>query len=80
MLVPRCKFTGSNAIEGAYNIFSLFYAVVKIAFINARIIVSLDYISAVQYVVHFIYHFVRCLLIRGTFELTNDQLPSSVAS
>ena len=34
------------------------YAIAKIAFITARIIASLDFISAVQYMIHFIYHFI----------------------
>ena len=35
----------------------LLYAIAKIAFITARIIASLDFISAVQYMINFIYHF-----------------------
>ena len=35
----------------------LHYAIAKVAFIIARIITSLDFISAVQYMIHFICHF-----------------------
>ena len=35
-------------------VFSLLYTISKIAFITARIIASLDFISAVQYMIHFI--------------------------
>ena len=36
--------------------------IAKIAFISATVIASLDFISAVQYMVHFIYH------IHGNYE------------
>ena len=39
--------------------FKLLYAIAKIAFITARIISSLDFISAVQYMIPFIYHFIK---------------------
>ena len=39
--------------------FRLLYAFAKIASVTARIMASLDFISAVQYVIHFIYHFIR---------------------
>ena len=35
------------------------YAIAKLPFITARIIASLDFMSAVQYMIHFVYHFVR---------------------
>ena len=39
------------------------YAIAKIAFITARIIVSLDFTSAVHHMIHFIHHFIvnNCL-------------------
>ena len=37
----------------------LLYAFAKIAFITARIIPLLDFIPAVQYMIHFICHFVH---------------------
>ena len=39
------------------------YRIAKIAFITARIIVSLDFTSAVHHMIHFIYHFIvsNCL-------------------
>ena len=40
------------------NFFRLLYAVAKIASITARIIALLDFLSAVQYMIHF-YHFVH---------------------
>ena len=46
--------------------FRLLYAIAKIAFINARIIASLDFISAVQYMIHFIYHFIVDSFLTGT--------------
>ena len=39
--------------------FRLLCKIAKIAFITARIIASLDFIYAVQCMIHFIYHFVR---------------------
>ena len=39
-------------------------AIAKIAFITARIIALLDFISAVQYMIHFIYHFVHLQLYK----------------
>ena len=39
-------------------------AIAKIAFITARIIALLDFISAVQYMIHFIYHFVHLQLFK----------------
>ena len=39
-------------------------AIAKIAFITARIIVLLDFISAAQYMIHFIYHFVHLQLFK----------------
>ena len=50
--------------------------------ITARIIASLDYVSAVQYMIHFnlcIISFVDSF-VTGRFQPTNDQLPTSVAS
>ena len=41
------------------NFFSLLYAIAKIASITAKIIALLDSISAVQYMIHFIYYFVH---------------------
>ena len=38
----------------------------------------LDFKSAVQYMKYFIYHFTS--ILQGSLELTNDQLPKSVAS
>ena len=43
---------------------AVMHAIAKIAFITARIIVLLDLISAVQYVIHFIYHFVHLQLFK----------------
>ena len=37
----------------------LLYAIAKIATITARIIALLDFVSAVQYMIHFIYNFVH---------------------
>ena len=41
------EVTGSNPVE-VLNFFRLLYTIAKIAFITARIIASLDFISAVQ--------------------------------
>ena len=68
------EVTGSNPVE-VLNFFRLLYAIVKIAFITAKIIASLDFISAVH-MIHFIYH----SFLMGPLEPTNDQLPTSVAS
>ena len=43
----------------ALNLLRLLYAIPKIAFITTRIVPSLDFISAVQFMIHFIYHFVH---------------------
>ena len=59
--------------------FRLLYAIVKIAFVTAKIIASLDFISAVH-MIHFIYHFIIDSFLTGPLEPTNDQLPTSVAS
>ena len=48
--------------------------------ITARIIASLDFISAFQSMIHFIYHFIVDSFITGTLKPTNDQIPMSVAS
>ena len=63
------KFKTSSGFEPVTSlktwIFRLLYrlhAIAKIAFIKARIIASLDFISAVQYMIHFLYHFIRWLL------------------
>ena len=62
-------------------VFRLLSAIAKIAFITARIIASLDFISAVHYMIHFMHHFVfDYSFTMGTFEPTNDQLLTSVAS
>ena len=53
---------------------------IEIVFITARIIALLDFISAVQYVIHFIYHFIVDSLLTGKLEPTNDQLLTSVSS
>ena len=42
-----------------HEFFRLLYAIAKIASITARIIALLDFISAVQDMIHFIYHFVH---------------------
>ena len=75
------KVMGSNPIE-VLNFSGFFsYAIAKIAFITARIIASLDFISAVHIImIHFIYHFIVDSFLMGTLEPTNDQLPTSVAS
>ena len=39
---------------------AIYFLIAKIAFITARIIASLDFISSVQYVIHFTHHFDRC--------------------
>ena len=39
-------------------------AIAKIEFITTRIIALLDFISAVQYMIHFIYHFVHLQLFK----------------
>ena len=62
-----------------YSSRSLLYAIAKIAFITARIIASLGFISAVH-MIHFIYHFIVDSFLTALLELTNDQLPTSVAS
>ena len=39
-----------------------------------------EFISAVQYMIYFIYNFVIHSFLSGSLETTNDQLLSSVAS
>ena len=72
------EVTGSNPVE-VLNFFRLLYAIVKIAFITAKIIVSLDFISAVH-MIHFIYHFIIDSFLTRPLEPTNDKFPTSVAS
>ena len=45
---------GSDPIK-ALNFSKLLYAIAKISFITSRIIAALDFISAVHYMIHFIY-------------------------
>ena len=45
--------------SGMKSVIRLLYAIAKIAFITARIIASLDFMSPVQYMIPFIYHFIR---------------------
>ena len=47
---------GSNPVE-VLNFFRLLYAIVKIGFVTAKIVASLDFISAVR-MIHLIYHFI----------------------
>ena len=64
------EVTDSNPVEGL-NFLRLTCAIAKIAFKTARIIASLDFISEVQYMIHFTHHFVCKLTIdfpRGSIE------------
>ena len=57
------EVTGSGPIE---VFFRLLYAIAKIASITARIIALLHFISAVQYMMNCIYHFVHIILCLTT--------------
>ena len=52
------EVTGSNSVE-VLNFSGFSSQLLKFASITARIIALLDFISAFQYVIHFIYHFVH---------------------
>ena len=56
------------------ELFRLLSAIAKIAFITTRIIVSLDFISAVQYTIHFIYHFVYLATVRFAGYVSSTEL------
>ena len=51
-------------------------AIAKIAFKTARIIALLDFLSAVHYMIYFIYQFIVDSILTGTLEPTNDQFPN----
>ena len=52
------EVTGSNPV-GSPEFFMVVYAIAEIASITARVIALLDFKSAVQYMIHFIYNFVH---------------------
>ena len=51
----------------------------QIAFSTAKITASLDFVSTVQYMIYFIFHFIVDWFLTGILETTNHQLPTSVA-
>ena len=71
------EVTGSNTTEA---IEAIAEAIAEIAFITARIIASLDFICAVRYMIHFIYHFVLsfkfCLKKNILLFLTKHEMPT----
>ena len=61
----RREVTDSNPVE-------VLYAIAKIAFITARIIASLDFVSTVHYMINFTYHFVQWNLKCEIIALIDD--------
>ena len=63
--------TGFEPVE--VQNFSVFWLrnIAKIALITVRIITSLHFISTVQYMIHFIYHFVH---LKYTWEISENSL------
>ena len=76
----QCNALTNWAIKPRWSpeFFRLLCAIAKIAFITARIIASLDFISAVHILIHFMYHFIVDSLIHcSSREHWNPQMTSS---
>ena len=75
----KCGFKIKSSYDPrSPEIFRLPCPIAKIAFITARIIPPLYFISPVQYMIHFIYHFVHMLCIMHALSEISPNLLSQI--